>query len=120
MQEKEARRAAAARGDARKEHGRPGASLLQAAQLLLSPVFVEAFVLTFLAEWGDRSQIATIGMRERRSDDSFMLQFRAVLSACFITKRTPAPSPAGLAASTDRLGVTLGGNLGHMVLPNCT
>ena len=24
-------------------------------------MFVEAFVLTFLAEWGDRSQIATIG-----------------------------------------------------------
>mmetsp|Transcript_21664 Transcript_21664/g.73651 ORF Transcript_21664/g.73651 Transcript_21664/m.73651 type:complete len:236 (+) Transcript_21664:151-858(+) len=27
---------------------------------LLTPVFVETFVLTFLAEWGDRSQIATI------------------------------------------------------------
>ena len=29
-----------------------------------SPVFLEAFVLTFLAEWGDRSQIATISVRE--------------------------------------------------------
>ena len=28
--------------------------------LLLGPVFVQAFVLTFLGEWGDRSQIATI------------------------------------------------------------
>lgn len=28
---------------------------------LFSPVFLEAFVLTFCAEWGDRSQIATIG-----------------------------------------------------------
>lgn len=28
----------------------------------LHPVFVEAFILTFLAEWGDRSQIATIGL----------------------------------------------------------
>lgn len=28
---------------------------------LFSPVLIEAFVLTFLAEWGDRSQIATIG-----------------------------------------------------------
>ena len=36
-------------------------SVRRMAQNLLSPVFVEAFVLTFLAEWGDRSQIATIG-----------------------------------------------------------
>ena len=28
----------------------------------LSPVLVEVFTLTFLAEWGDRSQIATIGL----------------------------------------------------------
>ena len=29
---------------------------------LVSPVLLEAFTLTFLAEWGDRSQIATIGL----------------------------------------------------------
>ena len=36
---------------------------------LISRVFVQAFTLTFLAEWGDRSQIATIilGAREVRS-----------------------------------------------------
>ncbi|KAI9328561.1 UPF0016-domain-containing protein [Zopfochytrium polystomum] len=32
------------------------------ASLLLSPVFVQTFVLTMLAEWGDRSQIATIAL----------------------------------------------------------
>ncbi|KAK9838145.1 hypothetical protein WJX81_003790 [Elliptochloris bilobata] len=42
---------------------RPAASRATAlARRLLSPVFLEAFILTFLAEWGDRSQIATIGL----------------------------------------------------------
>lgn len=32
------------------------------ASLLLGPVFVQSFVLTFLGEWGDRSQISTIAL----------------------------------------------------------
>lgn len=28
---------------------------------VLSPAFLKSFTLTFLGEWGDRSQIATIG-----------------------------------------------------------
>lgn len=31
-------------------------------QMLTSPVFAQAFILTFLGEWGDRSQITTIAM----------------------------------------------------------
>ncbi|GAA6002895.1 hypothetical protein JCM10207_001886 [Rhodosporidiobolus poonsookiae] len=32
------------------------------AQLLFSPIFIQGFILTFLAEWGDRSQITTIAL----------------------------------------------------------
>ena len=32
---------------------------------IFSAVFLEAFILTFLAEWGDRSQIATIILAAR-------------------------------------------------------
>ncbi|ODQ50601.1 UPF0016-domain-containing protein [Saitoella complicata NRRL Y-17804] len=32
------------------------------AGLVFSPIFVQAFIMTFLGEWGDRSQIATIAM----------------------------------------------------------
>eukprot|EP00208_Stichococcus_sp_RCC1054_P004624 CAMPEP_0206134996 /NCGR_PEP_ID=MMETSP1473-20131121/377_1 /ASSEMBLY_ACC=CAM_ASM_001109 /TAXON_ID=1461547 /ORGANISM="Stichococcus sp, Strain RCC1054" /LENGTH=194 /DNA_ID=CAMNT_0053526683 /DNA_START=373 /DNA_END=957 /DNA_ORIENTATION=- len=55
IQEKEAKQGK----EDKKEHGN---SLARMAKALLSPIFVEAFVLTFLAEWGDRSQIATIGL----------------------------------------------------------
>ena len=34
----------------------------QKSALLSSSVLAETFVITFLAEWGDRSQIATIGL----------------------------------------------------------
>ncbi|CAH8554663.1 unnamed protein product [Heterobilharzia americana] len=34
---------------------------------ILTPVFVEAFILTFLAEWGDRSQITTIVLAATKS-----------------------------------------------------
>ncbi|GAN02524.1 vacuole protein [Mucor ambiguus] len=36
--------------------------LMNLMQLVFSPVFVQTFVLTFLGEWGDRSQISTIAL----------------------------------------------------------
>ena len=32
------------------------------SSFIFGPVFVQSFVLTFLGEWGDRSQIATIAL----------------------------------------------------------
>lgn len=32
-----------------------------------TPIFLEAFILTFLAEWGDRSQIATIALASHKN-----------------------------------------------------
>lgn len=40
---------------------------------LVSPVFLRAFTLTFLAEWGDRSQIATIALAAQRDMNSVVV-----------------------------------------------
>lgn len=41
--------------------------------LFLSPILVQAFVLTFLAEWGDRSQITTIALAAAHVSDHFFI-----------------------------------------------
>mmetsp|Transcript_48823 Transcript_48823/g.156387 ORF Transcript_48823/g.156387 Transcript_48823/m.156387 type:complete len:293 (-) Transcript_48823:411-1289(-) len=47
--------------EAKLESGQPPKGLLRrVAARFLTPIFLESFILTFLAEWGDRSQIATI------------------------------------------------------------
>ena len=52
-----------ANGDGKaKQQRKADSDIRRIAQNVLSPVFVEAFMLTFIAEWGDRSQIATIGV----------------------------------------------------------
>lgn len=41
--------------------------LRQLGRKVCSPIFIEAFLLTFLAEWGDRSQIATITLASHQN-----------------------------------------------------
>ena len=42
-------------------------SYLRKLRHVLNPIFLEAFILTFLAEWGDRSQIATITLATHKN-----------------------------------------------------
>lgn len=39
----------------------------RAMSRLCTPIFMEAFILTFLAEWGDRSQVATIALATHKN-----------------------------------------------------
>eukprot|EP01026_Neomeris_dumetosa_P003599 TRINITY_DN10972_c0_g1_i1.p3 TRINITY_DN10972_c0_g1~~TRINITY_DN10972_c0_g1_i1.p3 ORF type:complete len:157 (-),score=23.48 TRINITY_DN10972_c0_g1_i1:426-896(-) len=52
-------------------------------RVLFSPIFLKAFSLTFLAEWGDRSQIATIGLATQ--DDVWGVTLGGILGHCICT-----------------------------------
>ena len=125
-------------GDAGKKPG-----VLGRLKKLLPPIFLEAFVLTFLAEWGDRSQVLPTPQFQSKKHWSLLAQLAQCLqhwlhdmqrddigkgvlcsfSQCqeVVTSHFELPSGAaqiatiGLAASTDVVGVTLGGILGHAI-----
>ncbi|KAI9695256.1 MAG: hypothetical protein M1820_008775 [Bogoriella megaspora] len=74
--------------------------------LLLSPAWVQTFVMTFLGEWGDRSQIATIAMAA--GQDYWWVTGGAVVGHAICT----AAAVIGGAAVAGRVSmrvVTLGG-----------
>lgn len=76
------------------------------AGLVLSPTWVQVFVLTFLGEWGDRSQIATIAMAAG-SDYWFV-----ILGGCVGHTACTAVAVVGgmlLASKISMRQVTLGG-----------
>ncbi|XP_015201374.1 putative divalent cation/proton antiporter TMEM165 isoform X2 [Lepisosteus oculatus] len=52
-------------------------------QSIISPIFIQAFTLTFLAEWGDRSQLTTIVLAAR--EDPFGVAVGGTLGHCLCT-----------------------------------
>uniref|UniRef100_A0A8C1ZFY2 GDT1 family protein n=1 Tax=Cyprinus carpio TaxID=7962 RepID=A0A8C1ZFY2_CYPCA len=50
---------------------------------VISPIFIQALTLTFLAEWGDRSQLATIVLAAR--EDPFGVAVGGTLGHCLCT-----------------------------------
>ncbi|XP_019408887.1 PREDICTED: transmembrane protein 165 [Crocodylus porosus] len=72
----------------------PGTNIPQKKWLhFISPIFVQAFTLTFLAEWGDRSQLTTIVLAAREI-------FLSAANDHFVSAQDP-------------YGVAVGGTVGH-------
>lgn len=89
---------AAERGDTKS----PVAKLLKSSAAMA--IMTEAFTLTFLAEWGDRSQIATIALAAAKDPVGGTLSRSAAHCPWRFTACPPASPPPA---------VTLGGILGH-------
>lgn len=71
------------RGESAKKEQSLKQGLVNLVQLFVNPILVQTFVMTFLAEWGDRSQISTIALAA------------AHVSHCFLSRRTLISSHFG-------------------------
>lgn len=80
--------------------------------LLLSPAWVQTFVMTFLGEWGDRSQIATIAMAA--GQDYWWVTLGAVLGHACCTGVAVIGGRA-LAGRVSLKVVTVGGAVAFLV-----
>ncbi|KAH6665871.1 transmembrane protein PFT27 [Plectosphaerella plurivora] len=91
-------------------------SLLQGlnnlCSLVLSPAWVQTFIMTFLGEWGDRSQIATIAMAA--GDDYWWVTIGAMTGHCICTGVAVIGGRA-IAGKVSLKVVTVGGALAFLV-----
>lgn len=76
--------------------------------LCFSPVFAQAFILTFLGEWGDRSQIATIALAA--AHNIWLVSFGTILGHSICTGLAVLGG-SWLAARISVKHVTLGGSV---------
>ena len=76
-------------------------------------VFLQALTLTFLAEWGDRSQIATIALAAAKVSFSFVFFGLNIIYAQGGILLTP--NLHHIFFHQDPIGVTIGGCIGHSI-----
>ncbi|OBA24557.1 UPF0016-domain-containing protein, partial [Metschnikowia bicuspidata var. bicuspidata NRRL YB-4993] len=82
------------------------------ASFILSPVWIQVFVMTFLGEWGDRSQIATIAMAA--GSDYWFVIFGAIIGHAICTAAATIGGQL-LATKISMRNVTLGGAFAFVV-----
>ncbi|KAK4189192.1 hypothetical protein QBC35DRAFT_152755 [Podospora australis] len=88
------------------------AGLSNLFSLLLSPAWVQTFVMTFLGEWGDRSQIATIAMAA--GQDYWWVTLGAILGHACCTGVAVVGGRA-IAGKVSLKVVTVGGAIAFLV-----
>ncbi|OTB07299.1 hypothetical protein M426DRAFT_317984 [Hypoxylon sp. CI-4A] len=88
-----------------------GVGLSNLFSLLLSPAWVQTFVMTFLGEWGDRSQIATIAMAA--GQDYWWVTLGAVLGHAVCTSVAVIGGRA-IAGKVSLKVVTVGGAIAFL------
>lgn len=86
--------------------------LTDLASFILSPVWIQVFVMTFLGEWGDRSQIATIAMAA--GSDYWFVIFGAIIGHGLCTAAATIGGQL-LAKRISMRNVTLGGACAFIV-----
>ncbi|GIZ45931.1 hypothetical protein CKM354_000907700 [Cercospora kikuchii] len=89
-----------------------GAGLENLLSLVLSPAWVQTFIMTFLGEWGDRSQIATIAMAA--GQDYWLVTLGAIAGHACCTGVAVIGGRA-LAGRVSMRVVTIGGAIAFLV-----
>ncbi|KAF2208030.1 hypothetical protein CERZMDRAFT_23286, partial [Cercospora zeae-maydis SCOH1-5] len=89
-----------------------GAGLENLLSLVLSPAWVQTFIMTFLGEWGDRSQIATIAMAA--GQDYWLVTLGAICGHACCTGVAVIGGRA-LAGRVSMRVVTIGGAVAFLV-----
>lgn len=82
------------------------------ASFVLSPIFIQVFIMTFLGEWGDRSQIATIALAA--GSDYWYVIIGAILGHCVCTLAACLGGKL-LAKKISMRNVTLGGAISFFI-----